>query len=345
MDWFGFAYALLTGTQVCYPPYGCYSNDPPFDRTLVSLPLDPNTVIGTKFLLHTQSTYNNDPSKPEVLDPLDKQTVVDSHFDGRKKTVMWIHGFIESRDTWYVSDYYEKMLTRDDMNVIFVDWSSGATIPYNQAVGNTRVVGAQVSRMIELLHNTTGLSYKDVHVIGFSLGAHVAGYAGNSIRQKGNLIGRITGLDPASPYFEDHDKDVRLDKTDAAFVDVIHTDTRTVEFLPGYGTDQKSGHLDFYPNGGYHQPGCGSIKLEINFDGRYWSCSHYRSVKLFLESIDSACFTAVPCGSYKRFRKGKCNKHCKKGLCRILGYDARPKRLTGARYFLKTNSDSPYCLN
>lgn len=31
-------------------------------------------------------------------------------------------------------------------------------------------------------------------------------------------------MDPAGPYFEHTDKDVRLDPTDAQFVDAIHTD-------------------------------------------------------------------------------------------------------------------------
>lgn len=33
-----------------------------------------------------------------------------------------------------------------------------------------------------------------------------------------------SGLDPAEPYFQNTDRVVRLDPTDALFVDVIHTD-------------------------------------------------------------------------------------------------------------------------
>ena len=60
----------------------------------------------------------------------------------------------------------------------------------------------------------------------------------------------VSGLDPASPYYTDRDPEVRLDPTDAKYVDVIHTN------LPIIGTEQRVGHIDFFPNGGSVQPGC-----------------------------------------------------------------------------------------
>ena len=61
----------------------------------------------------------------------------------------------------------------------------------------------------------------------------------------------VPGLDPAGPLFWDSPK-IRLDKSDAGFVDVIHT-------CAGYmGYKDPIGHADFYPNGGtWVQPGCG----------------------------------------------------------------------------------------
>ena len=60
------------------------------------------------------------------------------------------------------------------------------------------------------------------------------------------------GLDPAGPKLDNAHKDVSLDNTDAEFVDVIHSDAST----PLLGTLKRQGHVDFYPNGGLHQPGC-----------------------------------------------------------------------------------------
>lgn len=68
----------------------------------------------------------------------------------------------------------------------------------------------------------------DVHLIGHSLGAHTAGYAGEKLE---GAIGRITGLDPAEPYFQGMPSHLRLDYTDAQLVDVIHTDGKSILFL------------------------------------------------------------------------------------------------------------------
>jgi len=48
-------------------------------------------------------------------------------------------------------------------------------------------------------------------------------------------LGRITGLDPAEPYFQGTPPIVRLDPTDAKFVDVIHTDGASIFLLGKFG--------------------------------------------------------------------------------------------------------------
>lgn len=103
-----------------------------------------------------------------------------------------------------ISENYEKsswvrnlkdlLLLRGDINVILVYWAKGAGVNYFQAVGNTRLVGAQIAFLIRMFHEKSRLSYDNVHVIGFSLGAQVAGFAGSRLRKYGSQIARITGV-------------------------------------------------------------------------------------------------------------------------------------------------------
>jgi pancreatic triacylglycerol lipase len=136
-----------------------------------------------------------------------------------------------------------------NITVIVVDWGAGSLPLYTQAVANTRLVGLELAYLIKKLRDEHGLNPEDVHLIGHSLGSHLAGYAAERVPN----IGRITGLDPADPFFQGMPEFVRLDPSDAKFVDVIHTDARSIFFLeiPGYGMSQPCGHLDFYPSKHY----------------------------------------------------------------------------------------------
>ena len=62
-----------------------------------------------------------------------------------------------------------------------------------------------------------GASFDKFHVLGASLGAHVAGYVGHFTDGR---IARITGLDPSGPLFHTVPEEDRLDSSDAQFVDV-----------------------------------------------------------------------------------------------------------------------------
>ena len=139
---------------------------------------------------------------------------------------------------------------------------------YFTAAINTRLVGKQVAMLVKNLedHYETDIR-KRTHLIGFSLGGQVSGNAGmffNELEDKRVVSGcqkinHITGIDVAGPFFENADLSLRLDPTDACFVDAIHTHG----FLKGI--KRKVGHIDFYPNGGMQQPGCGAGKSHNSF--------------------------------------------------------------------------------
>ena len=97
------------------------------------------------------------------------------------------------------------------------------------------------------------ISLDSVHIYGHSLGAHIAGYAGAGL---GGKISRITAMDAAEPFFQNLPRSVRLDTTDARFVEAIHTDSKNFITSLGLGFSEPLGHLDLYPNGGERMPGC-----------------------------------------------------------------------------------------
>lgn len=63
--------------------------------------------------------------------------------------------------------------------------------------------GDQLGDVLEDFYTKLNLPIDTVHMICHSLGAHVCGQAGRSVRKlTGIKIKRITALDPAAPFFE-----------------------------------------------------------------------------------------------------------------------------------------------
>ncbi|KFR10727.1 Pancreatic lipase-related protein 2, partial [Opisthocomus hoazin] len=153
----------------------------------------------------------------------------------------------------------------------------------------------------------------------------------------------LSGLDPAQPYFQGTPTEVRLDKSDAEFVDVIHTDSApTIPYL-GFGMSTAIGHLDFYPNGGKQMPGCGKnlISEIIDLNGiweglrDFVACNHLRSYKYYSDSIiypDG--FLGYSCASYNVFETGSCFP-CPQGGCPNMGHFADKFKGKSQSDFLK----------
>ena len=83
-----------------------------------------------------------------------------------------------------------------------------------------------------------------------------------------------SGLDPAGPLFEGYEPTVRLDKSDAAYVDVIHSNGESL-IVGGFGTWEPIGHVDFYPNGGRAQRGCQHLLIGGLYDFIYCKNGFY----------------------------------------------------------------------
>lgn len=79
--------------------------------------------------------------------------------------------------------------------MVVVDWARGASLPdYVQACANAELVGREVAFLVSsLVHNGLALPW-NVHLIGFSLGAQLLGFAARRLaRTYGLKAGRLTG--------------------------------------------------------------------------------------------------------------------------------------------------------
>ncbi|KAK0168032.1 hypothetical protein PV327_001873 [Microctonus hyperodae] len=275
-----------------------------------------------KFHLYTRQN----PLTPYILEFENEINLANSQFHIEYPTIIYIHGYTESASSKSSTAILNAYLQRSIYNVILVDWVNLAAAPhYDFAAENTKLVGSYIAKFVNWLESQKRIVIEDLHVIGFSLGAHVAGFMGKNLTPK--KIGRITGLDPAAPLFQNENINNRLDKTDATLVDIIHTSTNH----GACGIRESIGHVDFYPNRGFKQPGC-----EFDSDGSN-ICSHRRAWEFYVESVLSPYgFSASQCQSLQMINEDNCNK----SNDAFMGFGVEKK--TRGIFTLKTNSKPPF---
>ncbi|XP_041865645.1 inactive pancreatic lipase-related protein 1-like [Melanotaenia boesemani] len=337
--------AASFAAEVCYEELGCFSDLPPWggttQRPASAVPWTPER-IGTLFLLFTQKNNYYQEIKPD-------SSIDISNYGGNRKTRFVIPGYLVEGDEDWPQRMCKAVVKKENVNCIAVEWKAGARARYVQAANNARVVAAQVAHMITFLMDHFQQTADKFHIIGHSVGAHAAGEAASRIPG----LARISGLDPAEPYFQGTDASVRLDTSDAALVDVIHTDSRPFESKLGLGMTEYVGHIDFYPNGGELMPGCSantglSNDLDSIWDGtsRFDVCNHARAYEYYIESISkSGGFVGFPCSDKKSFADGKCFP-CADSQCPLMGHNADKFPLTDGisktKYFLNTGRSKPF---
>uniref|UniRef100_A0A1A9W5E4 Lipase domain-containing protein n=1 Tax=Glossina brevipalpis TaxID=37001 RepID=A0A1A9W5E4_9MUSC len=222
---------------------------------------------------------------------LKKSNLTLSYFNKLHPTKIIIHGYNSDMFLHPLQLMKDEYMAIGHHNIFYVDWSKLSLSPcYMSAVYNTRHTGACVAKLVERILDT-GAS--DIHVIGFSLGAQLTNYIARNLGSF--LLPRITGLDPAMPLFITASAAHKLDPSDAAYVDVIHTNAIV------QGKLERCGHADFYMNGGIMQPGCYNSTMNA------FACSHQRAPAYYLESIRSSQgFWGWPCSSYLTYILGMC---------------------------------------
>lgn len=244
-------------------------------------------------------------------------------------------------------------------NAIELQWSAYASgtngfavVPYINPVIGT------VNQILTSLR-TQGMNISNFYGVGHSYGALINAGVSKYFKNTFSLpFSRLTVCDPPESYgllgpILATRNVAKVDKNDALFVDVIHSNAYS------WGDAGTRGKIDFWPNGGMWQPGCpgcpGCTAAAANQTISSWDvfvatigCDHGRSYEYFAESL---CRTSPP----RPFISKRCSRW-------VLGYDANqctiasnvsmgfwaeatfsnPENLATVHYVPVTNSASPY---
>jgi pimeloyl-ACP methyl ester carboxylesterase len=314
--------ATARAAEVCCPNIGCFTDDPPFDG--IALPMCVEEM-NPHYAMYTQSN----PGTGELFD----HTTVPAVFNGALRTIFIVHGWNSNGESAWLHTMKDALLLKENANVVIVDWGGGAELAnYFQAASNTRTMGAYTALVVDNLI-TNGASF--VWLMGHSLGAHLVGHAGMA---SANSLNRVTGLDPAGPWFQgNEDKTCGINPTSGSFVDIIHTDLQL-------GALRDLGHIDFYPGGGSSQPGCARAR-EDEVPTPHDSCSHGRAHEYMEISISQDCFLSRSiCSDVNDIPNSCVDCTCGSDPCAKMGYSTQESCQKTGWYYLSVMSASPYCV-
>lgn len=161
----------------------------PFDDFLKCYIADdkcPNSNV--TFWLYTRQTVDN----PTKLDMMNEQSVTTATLAKSNRVFVLLHGYTGYRDFSPNTEIRPEILKNGDHSVITVDY--GPLVPepcYIQAVHNLPVVAKCTAQLLDFMMSKSMFSLKNLHIIGFSLGAQTAGMIGNYV--KTGKLPRITG--------------------------------------------------------------------------------------------------------------------------------------------------------
>lgn len=246
----------------------------------------------------------------------------DVNFDHRRKTIVFANGWVSNPARDIKRKLQEITVDRDDYNLIIVDFATCITHLYKTSTHDIELASYALLRVLDTLVVQKGVHYKDIILVGFSVGAHIAAAASEAVTnhrlRRKHKLPLLVAIDP-SHVIRQECHFLNPDAADQVLV--IHGNNGI------FGSAEQLGTVDYYPNGDCRvQPGC---KSQI--------CSHIRSLWLFVEAVckpDS--FIATKCDSWEDWKKGKCNKN------EVAAINLDLPRAVQGKFYGRTNSEEPF---
>ncbi|XP_052737647.1 pancreatic triacylglycerol lipase-like [Bicyclus anynana] len=276
----------------------------------------------TQIVFHLFTRNNPRQSQPLLVS---QASILSSSFQYESRTYITIHSYGQGVAGNFNAHVVPAFLAVEDANVIAVDWSPGASV-YVQGLANIPQVGDRIAQFVNLLSNDFSYSTANIRIVGVGLGGHAAGIAARGVT---GTIPHIIALDPSLHGWPHHPQ--KLNKNDAEVVEVIHTTAGH------YGYDEPLGDLDFYPNGGSRQIGCGT---DVACSHSYAYIFYAESVHADVTNANAPRFVGTACGSLEEAT----TLSCAGARDAIFGGIAAKTGKSGI-YSFHTNYERPFAKN
>ncbi|XP_044006293.1 uncharacterized protein LOC122851247 isoform X1 [Aphidius gifuensis] len=160
---------LFNSSSCARPPYTC-----------------PHPQI--EFYLYTRTTQK----KPALIDVKNYRSLDYTTFNNSHPTKIIIHGFGGGRNLAPSTDLRNAFFKRGDYNIIIVDYGTLVREPcLSQMQWGPDFCSRCIAQLVRYLkHHPRGIQVENIHVLGYSVGAHIAGLIANYLPD--DKLGRIT---------------------------------------------------------------------------------------------------------------------------------------------------------
>lgn len=141
-----------------------------------------------------------------------------------------VHGYLQNASNYPIIQLKDAILAVElNTYVCTVDWQVYSLQPYSNSVNDVPKVGKTISDFSVSLGRSPSVK---INCYGYSLGAHVCGFAGKNYKN----LNIILGIDPAGPLYDGKNSSYRLNSGDASYV--VH-----LKFTDCVSTSEKCGDL------------------------------------------------------------------------------------------------------